>query len=1497
MASGRTRRAVTCLFAAVGMLVHAQTARALEALDGRVQLHGFVEEQLRVLDGSFNEEADLAQWYNVLNLELEVDIAPNGFGPIDLLSSYVRVEGRYDCVYSRGCGTMRSVNTYGNRAERLPQRLRDAQDQDYAGVIKTDRDVERIADKRPSPWGVLQVVPNRPRGGPDRTLWTEEEKAFNDEWIKQNQLAGGGGFGTGFDPNQPEGPANRPYVTIVRSRQGFPGFDTLFKTRGADAELGVNPDTGVDDDPANYTFAPVEDYRWTFRSKKGPDGGTGRTWIMGPWLPKNKIQTLGSLSDRANPFRGVLPPTRNGLVNAFGQVSRSPERRALDMGAPANGGALYTNQSPIGCIPGAVGCDIADPRAVTFFNDPTRGWNAGPTTRFPQFGTFFDGRDGRADGFGGDFNNIIPCLTPSVDEPSPNGTAQGQINGTTNIPGCIPFQNVRATGGVTELPARPGPDKGNLAEFDANVAQGLYIPSSNLRRALLEQDFDSIGYNISESDRAWNRGQSQDEWKELKEAYVDVEMLDSRLWMRLGLQNIVWGKTELFRTTDQFNPQDLALASLASLEESRIALMAGRFVYSLYDIGPLEDVRAEFAFNFDKYKPADLGACGEAFTPDVVCGITTGLALHGITGIGIVGVDRPPDPWQSIKGLEIGGRVEWRWDRFSFAVVDFWGYSDFPFPDAINYYERNVDPDSGRPRIAGATGRCVTPGAFYGSFFGFPIEISGSDPKNKLGMQGGLGMGVDPDCLKAGAAGIVGVNADGTPQFGVNANQWDPADYELLLAHYADPINNPLPVLYQLKGSSPQNALENQSANQQLFAFICSASVTIAASVDPGGCAQSIFGSGQPLNGAIPIPLSEVFTTLFAGEISDFAQNFFRVIEGATKGGQAEFSTPVRPINVDARDGIITAYSVPINQGPNGLTPDRQDFLTLDSTLTNEQRAALGCGPFFGTRCDSGVGGIYILPTPDVDYQQFGWGFGGGVDLLNAEGSAILQSFPGFEGTATVGLNGLTASTPGWTTTNRNLVQPGTIGYEGGPVCTRNVGGRLIVLPGCRGAQDIAADFANGRWLVTFDDGYNPAQDGCVFARLLSGAPILGTHADGSPVDLTPCATTSYSRTTLGYDKIANPPLGEAGIVIGASTLFHPLAGCKTEAEVYSADPLVRRCDFKPLSAQFPTGRNFELQFVNQYFPGTALAGLYDPNLPTAQIFRSELAAVSWNMMLFLVATSCDVAKDGVSTNRECFQPADAYNPERCSFAAPQFCANVKGFLGLGGPNSNRVEAGGNGRFGRRDFIWHSGGELALRYAKRNVFGFSTDFAEDVSKTNWGVEFTWVGATPFLDSESFNGVSDSDSLNLTVSIDRPTFINFLNANRTFFFNTQWFFDYLTDYNSGFQQNGPFNALFTFAAFTGYYQDRLLPQMVTVFDFKSHSAGFLPSITYRFNEAFSVTTGINYFTGQGQYKEMPVRGFAPTQNRAGQNAYEDGVENRLSAINRRDEVYVRLRYTF
>jgi hypothetical protein len=227
----------------------------------------------------------------------------------------------------------------------------------------------------------------------------------------------------------------------------------------------------------------------------------------------------------------------------------------------------------------------------------------------------------------------------------------------------------------------------------------------------------------------------------------------------------------------------------------------------------------------------------------------------------------------------------------------------------------------------------------------------------------------------------------------------------------------------------------------------------------------------------------------------------------------------------------------------------------------------------------------------------------------------------------------------------------------------------------------------------------------------------------------------------------------------------------------------------------------------------------------------------------------------------------------------------------------NTVRAGGTNGRGRRVFIWHSGGEAVLRYDRRNVLGFSMDFTEDNTKTNWGVEFTWMNQATVADADSPTSIRDVQLYNLTVSVDRPTFINFLNPNRTFFMNTQWFFQYVSGYRDSFAMNGPLNVLFTFAVFTGYYQDRLLPNFVAVYDINSKSGAFLPKIAYRFTEALSAEVGVSLFIGRTQLKDMPIRGFGPAGNRQGVNQYKVGVDNLLSHFRHRDEVWLRLRWTF
>jgi len=234
--------------------------------------------------------------------------------------------------------------------------------------------------------------------------------------------------------------------------------------------------------------------------------------------------------------------------------------------------------------------------------------------------------------------------------------------------------------------------------------------------------------------------------------------------------------------------------------------------------------------------------------------------------------------------------------------------------------------------------------------------------------------------------------------------------------------------------------------------------------------------------------------------------------------------------------------------------------------------------------------------------------------------------------------------------------------------------------------------------------------------------------------------------------------------VPGVGTLVLPGARGPGEA---GYDPLVDGCVMDlpnvPVSAGGDAGECDSL----------AGAPLTDPR--TGKVFRSEMTALSYNFMALLASLS-----PALPDNENC-KPGIA-----AMMGVDQLellnCSLVAGVFGLAGARRPEVSAGGNGRFGRRDFIWHGGTEIRLLYKKRNVLGFSTDFAEDRTKTNWGLEFVWFEDEPYQDARQKDGWSRHDTLSLTVSVDRPTFVNFLNANRTIFFNAQFFVRWIDDYN-------------------------------------------------------------------------------------------------------------------
>lgn len=1109
-----------------GALLATPSADAVEALDGRIQLHGFYENQTRVLSRNFdgNDDFDLSQWYQVVNLEFEFDVAPDGFGPFSIISAYARLEARYDCVWDRACHIFPNVNTFGDRARHLPKRLIDARrsgsvDNSFNGHVRKRAGVPRE---------FLGLIYANPPKGP----------------VIGNQ--------------------RRPLDIF-----NVPGIDTLFGIAGPNGVLEPLGSPGSDD-PAPYVLERFLDFQFAARKVRGNAFGNG-TQTLGPWLPKNFVDPIGALADRANPFNANDP-------------------------------------NPVVLGPGGVG-----------------------------------------------------------------GLA---------------------------LPYGPAPtiQAGRTPVVDQQFARGIYYPNSGLRECIQNDCLDNHDQNFREAELKWNRGASQQQTHFLKEAYVDIELFDSALWLRLGKQSIVWGKTELFRTTDQFNPQDVALATLPSLEESRIALWAARAVWSLWQVGPLEDVRLEVAANLDTFQGADFGQCGEPYTVNAACNIRAGLFAHGISGFGLAGVTKPPDPWQDIKGLEVGFRAEFRYGAFSFAITDFWGYDDFPFVDQLFRYERNVDPFTGRPRRNKSREPCDPDGIYTAN-----------------DTRGCLSPGID--------------------------------------------------------------ALQNHHANQQLFAFICSTSIGFT-TLDLTVCAQSVFNSqALPLAAPGTPTIANIISSVLTGDAAGVA--FGGIVLGTLLAG-----TGVAPPTNNNLPFVNTGFADRTGNGladdPLNTGPPTGGLPSLDQHLSREQRALLGCGPLYGQ------------PTDPFACHNFG------IDLRNTEASMLTSAWITQPNSGTSYLDLVRTGRPA----------PGTVPYvaENGRFWCQQWRNGLgtTVLPGCRAPGEA---------------GFSFAIDG--------GPALIGNHEAFG-------AATIYSCAALGAAADAGGGGGGAGGFCGRGNPF------------------------------------------------------------TGEEFYSVMDAFSWNFQMLLVVFTLIGADD--LTDIDTFNPLNPVAEDKCSWVATHFCSNVSALISVMGRRRNSIEAGGNSRFGRNDFVWHGGTSNRLKHQKRNVLGFSMDFAEDITKTNWSVESTWFHNVIVANNDALDGVTEVDTYNMTVSVDRPTFVNFLNANRTVFINSQWFFQYTDGFQESMPRNGPFNVLATLTAFTGFYQDRLNPSITAIYDFMSESGGVLPSISYRFSESFSVEFGMAFFYGKWQSTRMALNPVS-LGDQVGSGAYRDFSERGLALVRDRDEAYVRLRKTF
>ncbi|MEE8558260.1 MAG: hypothetical protein V3T14_10285, partial [Myxococcota bacterium] len=279
--------------------------------------------------------------------------------------------------------------------------------------------------------------------------------------------------------------------------------------------------------------------------------------------------------------------------------------------------------------------------------------------------------------------------------------------------------DARPSSAFAEPQSLTGLNSGALPARPANPSRGLYYMTHGLDRARKKHHslVSNLDVDFREDELRWAHGASQDE-HEFREGYLEFEMFDSQLFARVGKLLMVWGKTELFRNMDRLNPVDIGISTLSSLEESRIGQWAADMIWYWGYVGPVEDVRTELAIIYDDFEPVDLGKCGEPFVFLPVCGKSFGSMASGLAGLGLVGEARPPDPWDSLSGLDVAFRIEGRWNRFTFAIADFYGYDDGAVLEVVHQFGRRVDPTTGAPVQSSGPLTCTTapggPNGFVG---------------------------------------------------------------------------------------------------------------------------------------------------------------------------------------------------------------------------------------------------------------------------------------------------------------------------------------------------------------------------------------------------------------------------------------------------------------------------------------------------------------------------------------------------------------------------------------------------------------------------------------------------------------------------------------------------------------------------------------------------------------------------------------------------------------
>lgn len=211
-------------------------------------------------------------------------------------------------------------------------------------------------------------------------------------------------------------------------------------------------------------------------------------------------------------------------------------------------------------------------------------------------------------------------------------------------------------------------------------------------------------------------------------------------------------------------------------------------------------------------------------------------------------------------------------------------------------------------------------------------------------------------------------------------------------------------------------------------------------------------------------------------------------------------------------------------------------------------------------------------------------------------------------------------------------------------------------------------------------------------------------------------------------------------------------------------------------------------------------------------------------------------------------------------------------------------------------------GNLVAKYRKVNTMGLSVDWFEPNTGFVLRSELSWTANLLTSDLSKPDVFASTNVYRWLIGVDRPTFIRWLNPNRSFFLSAQAFGTHMPDARGGrfgVSNGANDNFIFTFFVQNQYLRDQLAFMLFGVYGTTGNDGTTGGNAEYLVTNNWSVQLGATAFLGvRREHSLGPFGGFTGdgrpvSETGFGLNHMQAGGSER----NQMDEFWGRVRYRF